>query len=268
MSMKAQWLVAKYVPDLKRREPQNVGVLLRMGDLVLSRFKGERPDRTINGQLVKGWVGDLNTYKAWVEYWRKTGYAGWEAKRSTRARSSAQSYFLELGGERIVGNDKTHPEDLLDDLYQLLVERESERQIGVRGLSEGVFEKLAIQDRLQRDCRIMVPSSRDASEIEDELFFDYRFDNGKVNLFQAVSLTYPDGRTWMHVHAAAWAFEKMIAYQGAHAAGSQMFALVKARKHNSEAERQMGLLARHAEVLDVAAQDAAASRLAHLLHLA
>lgn len=263
--MNAQWLVAKYMRDLKRREPQNVGVLLRVGDLVLSKFKGERPDRTINGHLVRGWAGDLNTYKAWVEYWRRTVSAEWDIKKLTRVRSGAQSYFLEFGGERLVGNGKIHPEELLDDLYHLVVEKESEPEIGVRGLSEGVFERLAILDRVQRDCRITIPAADGGSGVEDELFFDFRFDNGATNLFQALSLSYPDGRTWMHVHAAAWAFEKMTGYQ--RAGRRRMFALVKARRHNMEAERQMGLLARHAEVLDVAAQDDAAAKLATLLHI-
>jgi hypothetical protein len=263
--MNTQWIVAKYMRDLKRREPQNVGVLLRVGDLVLSKFKGERPDRTINGQLVKGWVGDLNTYKAWVEYWRRTVSPEWDIKKLTRVRSGAQNYFLEFGGERLVGNGKTHPEDLLDDLYQLVVEEESEPEISVRGLSESVFERLAIQDRVKQDCRITVPSAGGGSGADDQLFFDFRFDNGAMNLFQAISLTYPDGRTWMHVHAAAWAFEKVSAYQGERP--KQMFALVKARKHNAEAERQMGLLARHAEVLDVAAQDDATAKLAAFLHI-
>ena len=70
-STKAEWLVAKYMPDLRRREPKNVGVLLRMGDSCFSRFLGEQSGGQIDGRHVHGLVNSVQNYKAWVGYWKR-----------------------------------------------------------------------------------------------------------------------------------------------------------------------------------------------------
>jgi len=62
--MKARWLVAKYMPDLRRREPDNVGVILLMDGRAHLRFLGQRDGR-VDGRSVR-WAGSVKNYKAWA----------------------------------------------------------------------------------------------------------------------------------------------------------------------------------------------------------
>jgi hypothetical protein len=55
-----RFLVAKYVPDLARMEPRNVGVILWNGTDASSRFLGTD---------AASFVDDQQTYLRWVKYW-------------------------------------------------------------------------------------------------------------------------------------------------------------------------------------------------------
>ena len=69
--MKASWYIAKYVPDLRRREPINIGIILFLGETVLSRFLGENEQGVLNGRRLRGKVRAFSNYKAWLSHWRE-----------------------------------------------------------------------------------------------------------------------------------------------------------------------------------------------------
>lgn len=265
--MKTQWLVAKYMPDLMRREPINVGVAVHVGGRVLSKFQGQREDGSINGQLVQGRIGDLQNYKSWVASWRYAMSQGWDLAKLTR-RSADQNYYLEFSGEQLVRDYAQDAAALLDQLYQVLVDSEVDDVIGVHKLSERIFKNLKIFDRIDRDVRVAIPSDSEGA-IYDEISFDYKFQNSATNLFKEIALSFGDARTWNVVHAAAWSFDK--AYEYARAKGeppSRAIALVKPRDKDRELVSQLGLLRKHAAVVNVADEDSATRELATLLHIA
>ncbi|HKI38764.1 MAG TPA: hypothetical protein VKA46_43345 [Gemmataceae bacterium] len=68
-----RYLVAKYVPDLRRMEPRNVGVVVWAGGEVVARFAAERPDQpgTVDDRCAPSFVRSLSAYKQWVRFWRK-----------------------------------------------------------------------------------------------------------------------------------------------------------------------------------------------------
>lgn len=270
--MKAQWLVAKYMPDLRRREPSNVGVALRVDNKTYCRFRGQVEDGTINGIHVRGWSKDLANYKSWVESWCYR-FGKWDLEKLVKV-SNDQNYFLEFGGERLVGNADTNPQDLLDELYSMLVEKPQEEVVTVNSLSDNIFKKLNVYNRMQRDFKLAIPAEAGAF---DEVFFDYKYkpDDSKVTLFQAIALPYTDARTWNTVHAAAWSFQKVAEHAGQLAAtnkglerlGQQIIALVKPRQRDPELEGQLSVLKRYATVINVADENAATSKLARILHV-
>ena len=55
------YLVAKYVPDIQRMEPVNVGVLVWVNGMALSKF--------LKPELAAGVVHDLPIYQRWVSHW-------------------------------------------------------------------------------------------------------------------------------------------------------------------------------------------------------
>lgn len=266
--MKTQWLVAKYMPDAVRREPINVGVVLFSHGRIISRFRGQKEDGTINGHAVKGWAKDLANYRSWVASWNYFFSKGWDVPRLTR-RSGDQNYFLEFSGERIVGDGNTDPATTLEQLYCMLVESEPDDAVSVSDLSETIFKKLNIYERVVQDYKFSIPAEGGGDALFDEVFFDYKFDNSAPNLFKEIALSFGDARTWNVVHAAAWSFQKTREYasKSAHQ-HPRTIALVKPRERDDkDLVSQMGVLAKHAEVVDVSRVDAAANKLARLLHV-
>ena len=108
------------MPDLRRREPQNVGVVLFVDGDPYYRFRGQRPDGTVDGRRVR-WARDVQMYRAWVEHWQRAAASG-DRSRLVAASHSDHSFFLEEGGERLVGPGAIAAHDLLDELYIALVE--------------------------------------------------------------------------------------------------------------------------------------------------
>lgn len=257
--MNARWLIAKYMPDLTRREPVNVGVVLYTDDGVLSRFRAER-DGKIDGRSAR-WAGSLDNYKAWTDYWSELtagrGAASWDVLLHDRPESN---YVVEVGGERLFGNDATDPHALLDRLYAWLVDDEpSDTALSAAELSESLISGLPIAARVQRNYRLELPTP-------DIVMFDYRYDNGRVNLMQSVSLTLEGARSWSALHAAAWSFEQAKNHPVDPHRGQRAIGLVKLRPEDGELGRQLEVLDEQVdEVIDVGDEDAAASRLSVLL---
>lgn len=117
-----RWLLAKYVPDIGRNEPRNVGLILLRGDEVAMRFVGQQPDGSIDGRSARV-VRSASVYKGWVEYWRRLGVRGVDALMEAAGREQlAQNYRLTVGGAIEAGHDPTMPTDfLLDHLYERYV---------------------------------------------------------------------------------------------------------------------------------------------------
>ena len=254
--MRARWLVAKYMSDLRRREPINVGVILEADERRLCRFLGQRDDGLIDGRRLK-LLGSVKNYKDWVAFWRHsiaTCARGQLAAAVIAGERSDSNFFVEVGGERLIGGEVDQPEDLLEDLFSVLVEDVAPSvNRNITQLCEAVFSRLAIADRVVRSYRV--------EQAHDSIVFDYRFDNGLANLMQGVSLALPDDRSWQTAHAAAWAFQR------AGEPTRQMIALVRPREKDEALNRQIQLLGSVAKVIDVSDAALAAEALAPLLHM-
>jgi hypothetical protein len=259
--MSTRFLVAKYVRDLRRMEPENVGVVLSHEGQVAAKFVGQREDGTIDGRLVG--VGSLKTYKAWVHYWMTSVRSG-KFDDLVASGRGPQNYLMQPGGEYMSSSPHVDLEDLLSHLYATLVEpTETVESMSVARLTTLLLNLLGISDRVQKDYAFTVPTEHG---FEDEVVFDYRFDNGMVNLMHRVSLVFDDARSWDSVHATAWKFQKALSRPHG-MAGTRVIALFKGRPADPDLRRQLGVLQEHSTVIDVGQRDAAAERLSDLLHL-
>jgi hypothetical protein len=253
--MRVQWLVAKYMSDLRRRETANVGVILLHGERGAARFIGQKEDGSFDGRSMK-WLTSAPNYKAWVAFWQHSlqtkPFEG--IISDLTAGRPDDNYRVEFGGERIIGTEACAVDDLLDELYGILVEDSAARSTqNVQKLAESVLARLSIADRVERGFKVEQP--------KDVIVFDYRFDNGQTSLMQRVSLNLPDERSWDSAHAAAWAFQKCTAD------GRQMIALVRPRSEDRALHQQLECLAEVAKVVDLSEEVTASERLAGLLHL-
>jgi hypothetical protein len=245
------------MPDLRRREPKNVGVVLRVGDLCLSRFMGERGEGRIDGRHVHGFVSSLQNFKAWVAYWRQTADSE-DLVALTRHRAD-DNYFLECAGKRMLGSEHTVPQDMLDYLYSVLVEDRPEPDtLNVRQLSERVLDRAGIRNQVTEKYRLPV-------SVTDSALFDNKYEGGSVSLMKRVTLTYDDERSWASAHAAAWDFEK--AAFAIRDGGGNLIALIKTWSSDSELKQQLGLLDDlSSAVIDVGQEQEAAAQLTEVIH--
>ncbi len=260
--MTPRWFIAKYIPDMRRREPINVGIVLVCEDRRLWRFLGQRADGGVDGRRLR-WAGSAENYRAWLAYWIHELDHGAKPE-SLLVRPADAAYFLEQGGERIVGGTDVDAEGLLDDLYTSLVEANPDRDtLSVARLSDAVLVRVGIREQVTSRFRYRI----DTTEADDEVTFDYRYDNGSINLMQRVPLAFADDRAWEAAHAAAWTFKQASEHPVEQSRSQQCIALVKTRKEDPQLSRQIGLLQKHSKVVDVTEEETATLRLKALLHL-
>lgn len=206
--MKTEWIIAKYVPDLARYEPRNVGIVLRCDDIIMSLFRGATKDGNIDGRSLGKQFSSLRNYKSWVRHWKRTidrmGCAGFGELAELHGRRDT-NYFLEYGGERIYGADSISPEDFLDELFSRLAEESANSRasnLTTRESLEQFFCRLGIEDRIEEGVQITTSKL-------DYVPFDYRYRNGRDHYLKLVPLGLPGRNAWDTVHAAAWALQAL-----------------------------------------------------------
>ena len=261
--MNAIWLVAKHFSDLRRREAKNIGVLVFVPGNVLYRFVGQRPDGEIDGRSAR-FAGSGDMYKAWVGFWTRTATEGGEdlIPRLLGEVAPDQSYFLEFGGERLHG--EADPDELLHSLYETLVESldQTDQTHSAFDLSEQILDELPLQrECLSSNFELQIPAE-DAPQ--DSVIFDFRYDNGRVNLMRTVTLSFSDKRSWENVHSAAWDFTQAEKHPVAD--GQQTIALLKSRADDVALRHQLALLrSASSAVIDVGETEVAVPELGGLL---
>lgn len=259
--MTIKWLVAKYIEDQRRREPVNVGVIvLPDNGPPLLRFLGQRVDGQIDGRRVR-WAGSARNFQAWVKYWR-SGLGGKQDVALLLKRRPDDSYYLEFGGERLLGTEDLDPESFADYLFGLLVEQAVPRGLSVEQMSDGLLQRIGIRDRVERSYIYEV--KRHSGNLTDSVGFDYRYVNGAVHLMQRATLVFEDERSWDVVHSVAWSFERI---REAVEEDVRCLTLYKGRPSDAALLRQLGLLRDFGSCIDVGSEDRADGELRELLHL-
>jgi hypothetical protein len=116
---RTEWFVAKYVGDLRRQETKNVGVVVFSNGAIETRFLGEREDGTIDGRSVRA-LGSIEIYRAWVEHWRRLAISA-DGSDALLSRRGSDNFFLDFGGERLLGPKHGDASELATELFEILV---------------------------------------------------------------------------------------------------------------------------------------------------
>jgi hypothetical protein len=170
-------------------------VILSVDGQAYCRFAGESDDGKIDGRSTR-WVGSLENYKAWVDYWRHAVDSdGWE--KAITSHNSTDNYYVERSGERVVGTI-ADANLFVDDLFEKLIgmREKAEETVSAEDRVASLFERLDIKSRVESD--FVIP--------EKHLRFDYRFDNGASHLMKRVPIT-PSREPWEKTQLALYAFE-------------------------------------------------------------
>ncbi len=128
------YLIAKYVDDLSRNEPVNVGVVVYDGTRALARFDGEDDAARLDLRRVRHRITGSQTYRAWAKYWRRVLdepallspelaalSSGDPAVIESLLRIPPGDFYLERGGTILLDADSRDLGDTLNDLFRQLV---------------------------------------------------------------------------------------------------------------------------------------------------
>ncbi len=178
-------------------------------------------------------------------------------------RAPGDNYFLEPGGHVIHGAPRG-PHQRLAELYARLVDDTAVREPELGRVVEGLFSQLKLHAPVVKDVRITV--RRAAGEPDDELAFDYQYNNGRPHLMQRINFRQPDRSAWDRVHAVAYSFEKVLSGAEGSLPGADCIALVRGANDDTGAgTKQLRLLEQVANVVEVSEPKTALSNLGHLL---
>lgn len=217
----ATYLIAKYIPDLFRNEPENIGVIVWIDGAVACRFVGQLGDGRINGQLVRDKFRSLANYKQWVESWMRLA-SSTEVQSGDRrtlvARSSPDfldalavhgkgNFILERGGELI--------EDVSNDSIGEVASFLFERLVGAGDSKpdyqtpEEVRDALLVEARVESDIRVKrnqsVSVELHGRKLRPE--FSIYIGNGDPNVLgQMVPLTAQPKQVQNYTQASAFRF--------------------------------------------------------------
>ncbi len=200
------YLIAKYIPDMRRMEPRNIGIILWSEGAIAARFMGE----SFGGQLVDhvpSFIGakSKKVYVQWINHWRrhlrKTSIVLRSGQKVERASDnflaafrtkSRDNYVLVNGGVLL---DQVRPEDMqdtIDYLFDKLVREEGhdEKDQAFRVLRKG-WRRVVTGTGLRRrsDFKEKYPLFCRIEGVSRELKFDNAIGNGHPDaLFQRTLL--------------------------------------------------------------------------------
>jgi hypothetical protein len=185
--MTATWYLVKHVPDLRRREPRNVGLLLKTPEGWLTRFVGEGTNGSIDGRKLPHSTINTEVYKTWVDYFRrKASDDGWsDVERMQRRKGS--NYVAELGGHLI--EEQASWDDVLNRLYADLVDtdqsRRESRETPLDHLLNGV-EHVFGAAGIVAEREVRVDAQFDPGGVLTTVPFRFSFVNGQQHLMDVV----------------------------------------------------------------------------------
>jgi hypothetical protein len=269
-----KYFVAKYISDLQRMEPRNIGVIVWGGTGACARFVAERPDRPgeVDGRSVPGFVGSTAAYKQWVEFWR----AELEAKplRSGRSlekwsdelRCTGRGNFLLADGGTVLS--EIHTDDIekaTNELFRKLVESppDEARDPALDQVADDIIRRLRLSKNPYFRTKYRVECPVAANVIEAFEFSHAYGDGTPERLYQRVPLANKGTTLRRVVHDSAWMFEKVVEHQIV--ARDQAIALVYAteeRRRDPSVRSSFDVLASVARVVNLADTDQALSAFA------
>ncbi len=179
----ARYILAKYVPDLGRMEPRNIGVIVWCKGKFCARFLDQADVRSIQ-------VNDPDTYERWINFWSRLVTA--DAIRPRRGQpvsagdpkcidaflSTQKGNNILVDSGEVLGQLKKSElqqatDYLFDDLVAIPGNKDSVSRLKFPQACDGVFRKAGVEVKSQH------PIECDWNGITRTLHPDYYVGNGK-----------------------------------------------------------------------------------------
>lgn len=273
--METNYLIAKYVDDIGRNEPRNVGIIVADGEHAIARFDGEVGGE-VDRRKIRFRIAGSRTYKAWVEYWRR-GLAepGVMDKKFRGAASGSPDviehvlgqgspdFYLERGGTVMLDLDRRPLEQVANELYERLVrEPEPPGSKSLRERSQDALKLAGVPTDDDASFKVDLPVELNVggATVSDEISFAVK--NGDWHALQEVGFSHDKKKVSRREagHAAyvfehgPWRPEQRVVLYDRSEIGHGQYALLE-------------MLMRIATPVNVGDPEAAAAKLSERLHL-
>jgi hypothetical protein len=226
---RATYLIAKYVSDLFRNEPVNIGVIAWCDGATAFRFLCANAEGHVDGRMLRGKIEtlSLDAYKQWVSAWvkllakDKINFIG-KPEIVTKASehfldalesTSKGNYILERGGELLEDVSPNQIQSVADYLFARLVDEDSKEEAEGKAAKEVRDELLveadvALDERVQIDKRVPIRLSNDKTVYQE--FHIYIGNGAPDTLAQILPLTAQPKAVKTTAESIAWKFERAI----------------------------------------------------------
>ncbi len=223
-----KYLLAKYIPDMHRFEPRNIGVIVWSPLGVEARFLAEYPNRPgdVDGRSIPGFVTSASAYKQWIRYWRDSfAREGIHPVRGGEVVPASSAAFIEALQQTGRGNfviadagsvlDAVGEEELsavADQLFAQLVEAnvaDEPRDIGFDELCDSLMERAHLKQH--RNFHDRFPVRCTVRGVEEEFQFSHAIANGTLErAYQRFPIPKGKGRLQKNRDATAWMLESLL----------------------------------------------------------
>jgi hypothetical protein len=223
-----KYLLAKYIPDLQRFEPRNIGIILWSSFGIEARFLAEYPDRLgeVDGRSIPGFVTSASAYRQWIRYWRDA-IAGTTIRSLVDGdvvSSSSLGFIAELqqtarGNFAVVDAgsvlDEISEEELpavADQLFAQLIEvntAEEPRNIGFDELCDSLMNQSQL--KYHRNFHDRYPVRCSFRGVDEEFFFSHAIANGTLErAYQRFPIPKRKTQLQKNRDATAWMLERLL----------------------------------------------------------
>jgi hypothetical protein len=223
-----KYMLLKYIADLHRFEPRNIGVVVYCQDGAEARFVGEFADRLgeVDGRSIPSFVTSASAYKQWVRYWRDVFIAGHVMEpASGRIVDVTSPDFAEALMNTSRGNfvvvvagsvlDEVSVEELpavADQLYAQLVDAkvlDEARDDDLDAVADRLLDQMNLRSHpnFHRNYLVRCP----VNGVQEEYVFSDALANGSPQwLYQRLPIPRSKVRLRKNVHDTAWSFEQIF----------------------------------------------------------
>lgn len=223
-----RYALAKYIPDLDRMEPRNIGVIVWSPDGIESRFLAQKVDQpeTLDGRSIPSFITSPAAYRQWIEFWQselrkpeiqtpegQTAPQGSPDFLAALQRWNRGNFVLADAGVLLDHVDADNLPNVVDHLYHALVETgrgDDPRDATLDELCDKLLEETQLTSKPGFVSRYRI-SCQVAPDTTETFEFSHAYTNGSLQrLYQRVPLPSRKRLLRKTVHDSAWMLEKVV----------------------------------------------------------
>lgn len=223
-----KYLLAKYIPDLHRFEPRNIGVIVWSPLGIEARFLAEFPNRLgeVDGRSIPSFVTSASAYRQWIRYWRDAidgsiihSLGGGDVVSSSSPafvealQQTARGNFVVVDSGTVLDDiSEEEMPTVADQLFAQLIEvnsAEEQRDIGFDELCDSLMTRAQIKHH--RNFHDRYPVRCTVRGVDEEFFFSHAIANGKLDrAYQRFPIPRRKSQLQKNRDATAWMLESIL----------------------------------------------------------